>query len=183
MISRANNQVTYPAGFQLVAAMNPRPCGYLSEKTSMGRDRCRCTVDQILRCRHRVTGPLMDRIDLQVGVPTLAKGTFSDPQLKEDIREHYQAEKMIPDARRRMWSRGGTNAQLSSKDVEAQCLLESQGQKLLDDAAHQLGCSARGYYKVLKIALTIADLEGADEISSSHLSEALNLRRLDRLEM
>jgi magnesium chelatase family protein len=90
---------------------------------------------------------------------------------------------MIRDARKRMRNRGRTNAQLSSKEVEAQCLLESQGQKLLDDAVHQLGYSARGYYKVLKIALTIADLEGADQISSSHLSEALNLRRLDRLDM
>lgn len=183
VISRANNHVTYPAGFQLVAAMNPCPCGYLSEQTSMGRDRCRCTVDQILRYRHRVSGPLMDRIDLHVDVPTLARGTFSDPQLKGDIREHYQAETMIRDARKRMRNRGRTNAQLSSKEVEAQCLLESQGQKLLDDAVHQLGYSARGYYKVLKIALTIADLEGADQISSSHLSEALNLRRLDRLDM
>lgn len=183
VISRANNHVTYPAGFQLVAAMNPCPCGYFSEQTIMGKNRCRCTVDQILRYRHRVSGPLMDRIDLHVDVPTLAIGTFSDPQLKGDVSEHYHAEKMIRQARERMLRRGVINARLRSKDVEAQCVLEPAGQKLLDKAVHQLGYSARGYYKVLKIALTIADLEGTDKVSTSHLSEALNLRRLDRLEI
>lgn len=177
MISRATRQVCYPARFQLVAAMNPCPCGYHGDDS----DRCICTNDRIEKYRGRVSGPLMDRIDLHVDVPPLPGGALSDPKYKGDKSEDEKAVDSITRAREIMFFRAGKlNAHLTSKDVEQYCQLASQDTKLLDEAMSNLGLSARGYYKILKVARTIADVEGCQDIGTAHLTEALGYRGLDR---
>jgi magnesium chelatase family protein len=180
IISRAHGQVEYPAQFQLVAAMNPCPCGYYGDDT----DRCNCSHDQIRRYKGRVSGPLLDRIDLHVDVPPLPVGALSDPLQKGDKNQHNNAVAQVAGARSRMLARSSRlNAHLDSKSVEAFCQLDSADSKLLDRAMLKLGLSARGYYKILKLARTIADLEGAEKIRTHHLTEALGFRRLDRYQV
>jgi len=177
IISRATQQVCYPARFQLVAAMNPCPCGYHGEAS----DRCICTNDRIERYRGRVSGPLMDRIDLHVDVPALPSGTLSNPGYEGAVSEHEEAVDSVTRAREIMLFRSDKlNAHLSGKEVEEQCRLSEDDSKLLDRAMENLGLSARGYYKVLKVARTIADMEGRDDIETLHLTEAFGYRGLDR---
>ena len=177
IISRANHQVRFPTVFQLVAAMNPCPCGYFGDDSG----RCRCGIEQIERYRGRVSGPLMDRIDLHVDVPSLPKGTLSDPQHVPNEREHELAISSVLCARDLAHQRSGKlNAHLTGKEIEATCKLERKDRLLLETAMEKLGLSARGYYKVLKVARTIADLSGEDEITTSALTQALGFRRLDR---
>lgn len=177
VISRASRQVEYPALFQLVAAMNPCPCGYYGDNT----DRCHCNNDQIKRYRGRVSGPLLDRIDLHVDVPALPSGSLSDPSYKEDIHEHQQTIELVTKTQALMRARSGAlNAHLNSRQVSQLCRLKSKDRKTLDKAMTKLGLSARGYYKILKIARTIADIEDSTNIETQHLTEALGYRRLDR---
>jgi len=177
VISRARHQVTYPAGFQLVSAMNPCPCGYFGEQNA----RCNCTVDTVERYRARISGPLLDRIDLHVDVPALSKGVLSDHKARGDETEHHDAVQKVARAQLTMRNRAGKlNAHLTTRDVENYCTLAKQDQRRLDDDMHSLGLSARGYYKVLKLARTIADLVGEKHILTPHLTEALGYRRLDR---
>ena len=177
IISRALRQVEYPAKFQLVAAMNPCPCGYFGDDS----DRCNCTNDKIQRYRGRISGPLLDRIDLHVDVPALPTGALSDPAYRQDTGEHARSVNAVADARLRMLARSNIlNAHMSSSCVEKVCRLNQSDRNLLDKAMTKLGLSARGYYKILKVARTIADLEGAENIRTAHLTEALGFRRLDR---
>ncbi|MBQ74243.1 MAG: ATP-dependent protease [Gammaproteobacteria bacterium] len=177
VISRASRQVEYPAQFQLVAAMNPCPCGYFGDDS----DRCNCTNDKIQRYRGRVSGPLLDRIDLHVEVPPLPTGALSDPALRQDTDEHDRSINLIAEARLRMMHRSNKlNAHMSARLVESACKLALADRNLLDSAMTKLGLSARGYYKILKVARTIADLEGSEHIRTVHLTEALGYRRLDR---
>lgn len=176
-ISRALRQVEYPAQFQLVAAMNPCPCGYFGDDSN----RCNCSNDKIQRYRGRVSGPLLDRIDLHVDVPSLPTGALSDPAYKQDTGEQERSANAVANARLRMLARSNTlNAHLTSSCVESVCKLTNADRKLLDKAMIKLGLSARGYYKILKVARTIADLEGTENIQTNHLTEALGYRRLDR---
>ncbi|MFT7243184.1 MAG: magnesium chelatase family protein [Candidatus Azotimanducaceae bacterium] len=173
VISRANHQVTYPARFQLVSAMNPCPCGYFGD----GTNRCDCRSDQIDRYRSRVSGPLLDRIDLHVQVPPLPRGTLLQPSANLE-HEHEEAVEQVKQARLAMIERNGcVNAHLSSKETEQFCKLSQEDRSMLDNAMHKLGLSARGYYKVLKVARTIADLSGDEELTTPHLVEALAFRR------
>ena len=177
VISRAKQQVTYPSRFQLVSAMNPCPCGYYGDETG----RCNCTLDRVEKYRNKISGPLMDRIDLHVDVPSLPIGALSDPEFKQDDRQHFETIELIAASQARMKKRSGKlNAHLSSKDTEQYCDLLKNDQRLLDNAMQKLGLSARGYYKILKIARTIADLDDQDHVSTHHLTEALGYRRLDR---
>lgn len=177
IISRALRQVEYPAQFQLVVAMNPCPCGYFGDDS----DRCNCTNDKIHRYRGRVSGPLLDRIDLHVDVPALPAGALSDPAYQPDTGEHERSVLAVANARLKMLARSNTlNAHLTSSCVAKICRLTPADSNLLDKAMTKLGLSARGYYKILKVARTIADLEGAENIRTSHLTEALGYRRLDR---
>jgi magnesium chelatase family protein len=177
IISRAHHQVSYPAQFQLVAAMNPCPCGYHGDKSN----RCNCGIDQVERYRGKISGPLLDRIDLHVEVPPLPLGALSDPALKGDGKEHESARERVEAARRAMLKRAGKlNAHLSGREVERDCRLERDDQTMLDEAMQVLGLSARGYYKVLKVARTLADLSGSKDIARNHLTEALGFRKLDR---
>ncbi|HIG42093.1 MAG: YifB family Mg chelatase-like AAA ATPase [bacterium] len=180
VISRARHQVTYPARFQLVSAMNPCPCGYFGDNSG----RCNCTMDRVERYRGKVSGPLMDRIDMHVDVPALPKGALSDPGLKPDEKEHYDATELVDASRRRMRQRSGKlNAYLTSRETGRSCALQKSDQQVLDNAMDKLGLSARGYYKILKIARTIADLADEEWIGTNHLAEALSFRKRDQYQM
>ena len=173
-ISRAARQAEFPADFQLVAAMNPCPCGYLGHPNG----RCHCTPDQVARYRRRISGPLLDRIDLQVEVPAV-------PQ--EDLTRSVQGEpsdairERVDVARERQLRRQRKpNAGLSTRDVDRYCAPDLQGATVLKQAISRLGLSARGYHRVLKVARTIADLAGARSLAAAHVAEAIQYRRFDR---
>ncbi|RLW69717.1 MAG: ATP-dependent protease [gamma proteobacterium symbiont of Stewartia floridana] len=175
-ISRANRQADYPARFQLLAAMNPCPCGHLGD----GSNRCHCTLEQISRYRNRISGPLLDRIDMHVEVPRQPipiGGTQNNS--REEGSEQIQAR--ILAARRRQYERQGkTNQALAGSEIETHIHIDKPGQKLLQKAVDQLGLSMRAYHRIIKVARTIADLEASSAIHTQHLSEAIGYRRLDR---
>lgn len=174
LISRAARQAEFPARFQLVAAMNPCPCGYAGDTSG----RCRCTPDQIERYRSRISGPLLDRIDLHVEVPRLPHAELragATVESSADVRRRVIA------ARNRQLVRAGKpNALLGSREIEKDCALTDGGQQLLERAVEKLGLSARGYHRILRVARTIADLASAGGIADTHLAEAIGYRRLDR---
>ena len=173
LISRAARQAEFPARFQLVAAMNPCPCGYWGDPDG----RCQCSVEQVQRYRGRLSGPLLDRIDLQVEVPRIPfaelQGQAGEPSVR--VRERVAA------ARVRQHARGGVlNARLESRALEAHCALRPGDHALLGQVMERFRLSARSYHRILRVARTIADLEGADAIGRHHLTEALGYRRLER---
>jgi magnesium chelatase family protein len=175
-ISRANRQADFPARFQLIAAMNPCPCGYLGDASG----RCRCTSEQVSRYRSRVSGPLMDRIDMHLEVPrvpleTLRKGSFQGEESSHTIRKRVIAARQIAEQRQ-----GHTNSALSAKEVKIFCDLSEAGHTLLEQAMEKFGLSHRAYHRILKVARSIADLSGTTNITVAHLSEAINYRKLDR---
>jgi magnesium chelatase family protein len=170
VISRAALQAEFPARFQLVAAMNPCPCGYAGDESG----RCRCTPDQVARYRSKVSGPLLDRIDLHVEVPRQPFARLPAGEDSATVRARVDA------ARSRQQRRGGLNARLGVGDVRTHCALDARGEKLLESACERLALSARAHQRILKVARTIADLDGAERIGSTHLAEAVGLRQLDR---
>jgi magnesium chelatase family protein len=173
MISRAARQAEYPARFQLVAAMNPCPCGYLGDPSG----RCRCTGEQIRRYRGKLSGPLLDRIDLHVEVPRIGFHELEGPagECSAVIR------KRVTRARSLQLKRGHTlNSQLDNRQLDAACLLKKADRLLLYQAMQRLLLSARAYHRILKIARTIADLGDSPDIETVHLGEALGYRSLDR---
>jgi magnesium chelatase family protein len=176
-ISRAARQVDFPARFQLIAAMNPCPCGYLGD----GSGRCRCTAEQVLRYRARISGPLLDRIDMHVEVPRvshemLRHGTPGGEETSAAIRARVMAARRIA-----MERAGRPNAWLSPQQIKRVCQIGDDGHRLLEQAIEKLGLSHRAYHRILKLARTIADLAGAEDIAVPHLSEAIGYRRLDRM--
>ncbi|MGN0860625.1 MAG: YifB family Mg chelatase-like AAA ATPase [Candidatus Spyradosoma sp.] len=177
-ISRAAGKITLPSRFMLVAAMNPCPCGYLGDKSR----RCRCSPVQIQRYRSRLSGPLLDRIDIHVEAPALSIDelrTASPGESSAAMRERIVAARAVQ--RRRF---AGTplrcNAGMSSKHLREFCALTPEQGMMLQRAMERLGLSARAYDRVLKVARTIADLAGTPEIATPHLLEAINYRSLDR---
>jgi len=175
-ISRAARQADFPARFQLIAAMNPCPCGYHGHPSG----RCRCTPDQITRYRGKISGPLLDRIDLHVEVPSLPVNQFHTDKQGE-IESSRTVGSRVAAARQRQYTRSDlANSQLGNRQVEHYCQLKKESRLLLEQAITKLGLSARAYHRILKVARTIADLAGEDSISSSHLTEAIAYRRLDR---
>ncbi|MCC6303388.1 MAG: YifB family Mg chelatase-like AAA ATPase [Gammaproteobacteria bacterium] len=176
MISRAARRCEFPARFQLVAAMNPCPCGHLGDPAG----RCRCTADQILRYRARVSGPLLDRIDLHLEVPPVPRALLGRPA-NEPTLTSAQVRERVTRARERQLARDGKPAhQLTPKEIERSCAIDTGLSALLERAATQLGLSARAYHRILKVARTIADLDGADSLERPHLAEAIGYRTLDR---
>lgn len=175
-ISRAARQAEFPARFQLIAAMNPCPCGYLGDKNG----RCQCSHEQIRRYRARLSGPLLDRIDMHIEVPTVPfEEMKSRPKINEDLSKVVR--KRVQQARNRQLARcGKANHAMEIRDIEASCELNSESLRLLEQASQQLGLSARVYHRILKVARTIADLAALDTITSQHISEAISYRRLDR---
>ena len=173
-ISRAANQADFPAQFQLVAAMNPCPCGYLGHY----HGRCRCTPDQVARYRSRISGPLLDRIDLQIEVPALAQ---EDLMRSADGEPSAVVRVRVTAARERAMARQQKpNARLGSREIDVHCARDDKGETLLKQAIARLGLSARAYHRILRVARTIADLEAAGTVMSGHVAEALQYRRLDR---
>ncbi len=170
-ISRVAAQVCYPANFQLIAAMNPCPCGYL------GTSRCRCTPDQINRYRSKISGPLLDRIDLQVQVTAIDNQQLLNQNQQPTGESNQQIQQRICEARERQISRQGkTNSQLSSEELKTICPLSSEQRQLMDHAINRFGLSTRGFYRVLRVARSIADLATRDRVSSEDYQEALSYR-------
>ncbi|WP_333840656.1 YifB family Mg chelatase-like AAA ATPase [Pelomicrobium sp.] len=171
-VSRAARQADFPALFQLVAAMNPCPCGYLGHYSG----RCRCTPDQVARYRGRISGPLLDRIDLQIEVPAVAEEELMGQPTGEPSRTiRARVERAY---RIQLERQGKPNARLSVQEIDAFCVPEREGTALLRQAMAQLNLSARAYHRVLKLARTIADLAGTERISAVHVAEAIQYRRL-----
>ena len=177
-ISRASTTLTYPSSFMLVAAMNPCPCGYFADP----KHTCRCTYQQIHRYRSKISGPLLDRIDIHVEVPAvpyndLMKESYAEPS--ENIRQRVSDARDVQSqrfARSKIYS----NAQMNSRQIRTHCKIDNTSRNLLESAIDKLGLSARAFNRVLKIARTISDLEGSPEIMVDHVSEAIQYRNLDR---
>lgn len=170
-ISRAARQADFPARFQLVAAMNPCPCGYLGHPTQS----CRDTPDQIARYRGRISGPLLDRIDIQISVPALTQDELMQASVGEPsavIRDRVQVART-----RQMQRQGKPNATLGTQEIEQFCQLDAAGENLLKQAIARLNLSARAYHRVLKLARSVADLADSDTITPAHLAEAIQYRR------
>jgi magnesium chelatase family protein len=179
-ISRAARQSSFPADFQFIAAMNPCPCGWLGHASG----RCRCTPDRIARYRHRISGPLIDRIDLGIEVPTLAAETLAISALGEPIEAVSSAHlrTQVMGAREKQMARQGKpNARLGPREIEAHCQPDVAGAALLAQAMARLSLSARAYHRILKVARTIADLAGSASIAAPHVAEAVAYRRFDRM--
>jgi magnesium chelatase family protein len=177
-ISRAARQATFPARFQFVAAMNPCPCGYLGHASG----KCRCTPDQIARYRTRISGPLLDRIDLQIEVPAIAADALPTPldRVEDGDSSAVVRVRVAAAAQRQRDRQGMPNAWLQPRDVERLCTPDARGAALLKAAFAQFSLSARAYHRILKVARTIADLAGAEAIVMNHVAEAIGYRRLDR---
>jgi magnesium chelatase family protein len=162
----------------LVAAMNPCPCGYLSDPTHD----CRCSYQQVHKYRTKISGPLMDRIDLHVEVPRVPYKDLTGESATEssaDIGARVAEARSIQ-SRRFARTRIHCNAQMASRHIRSHCAVDPAGAALLETAVDQLGLSARAYSRILKIARTIADLGGGNEIESDHVAEAIQYRTLDR---
>ena len=170
-ISRAARQAEFPARFQLVAAMNPCPCGYLGHYNG----RCRCTPDQVARYRARLSGPLLDRIDLHVEVPALPDAELMAPDMGE---ASAAIRARVGVARGRQLARQGkANALLDNAGVELHCRADAAAEALLKQAIARLGLSARAYHRILKMARTLADLAGLETIGAAQVAEAVQYRR------
>jgi len=177
-ISRAVGSVTFPADFMLVAAMNPCPCGYLGDPI---RD-CHCTPEQVRRYRSRISGPLMDRIDIHVEVPRVPYRelrTVESGEYSSGMQERVQAAREIQ-GRRFREAPVHTNAAMDTRLLREHAALDREGEEVLERAVERFGLSARAYARILKIARTIADLEGIDAIRTPHIAEAVQYRTLDR---
>ena len=174
-VSRARRQAEFPARFQLVAAMNPCPCGWAGDESG----RCRCTPDVIQRYVARVSGPLMDRIDLHVDVPRLPPHALRDDAPRGESSDTVRAR--VVAARARQLSRAGrSNARLDTALTHATCRLTEADRVLLEHAIDALQLSARSTHRILRVARTIADLADSPTIETPHLAEAIGYRRLDR---
>lgn len=170
-ISRAARQADFPARFQLVAAMNPCPCGFLGHPAGS----CRCTPEQVARYRARLSGPLLDRIDLLIEVPALAEAELtgsSQGETSDAVRARVTA------ARQRQLARQGkANARLEGSDIDRICQPDANGRALLKQAIARLNLSARGYHRILRVARSVADLDSSAEIRAPHVAEAVQYRR------
>ena len=172
VISRAARQAEFPARFQLIAAMNPCPCGHLGSALRA----CRCTPDAVARYQGRISGPLLDRIDVQVEVPAVAPDALSatpDGETSAAVAQRVAQARTLALGRQ-----GAMNAALTGDALDLHCALDDASAKFLQAAAARLGWSARGFHRVLRVARTIADLAGSPAIASAHLAEAVQYRRV-----
>ncbi len=178
-IARAASTLTFPGRFVLIASLNPCPCGFLGDS----RHQCTCSPVQIKRYQDKLSGPLLDRIDIHLEVPAVA---FQDVASKTDGESSDMIKERVTGARKiqtkRFSRRKGvfSNSQMNSRDLKKHCTLDKDSLKLLEHGMEQLGLSARAYHRILKIARTIADLDGSTDISPAHVAEAIQYRRLDR---
>jgi magnesium chelatase family protein len=176
-ISRASGTATFPADFMLLAAMNPCPCGFFG---GLNR-RCRCSTTQVMRYRSKISGPLLDRIDIHLEVTAVSeeellnKGT-GEPSV--DIRQRVEAARALQ--KKRFGNGSETNASMKPGDLQEYCQVDTAGRNLLKIAINDLGLSARAYDRILRLARTIADLEASESLQSHHIAEAIQYRTLDR---
>jgi magnesium chelatase family protein len=179
-LSRAKRTYEFPAQFQLVAAMNPCPCGYFNDKS---RD-CQCTPPMIQRYVAKVSGPLLDRIDIHIEVPAVQYKELRGGAAAEgsaEIRERVMRARERQQARfRQNGEKIFANAQMATRQIRAYCGLGPDAERLLERAMQQQGLSARAHDRILKVARTIADLEAAPTIAVKHIAEAIQYRTLDR---
>ncbi len=174
-ISRAARQAQFPARFQLVAAMNPCPCGHQGDP----QKHCSCNADQIQRYRSKISGPLLDRIDMHINVPRLSQDELLQKRTEAEPSEAVR-QRVIAAWQHQRQRAATANAQLTPQQISQYCALCPQGQALIQQAMQRLGLSVRAYHRILKVARTIADLAGEERIQLKHLSEAIGYRQLDR---
>jgi magnesium chelatase family protein len=178
-ISRAVGSVTFPCRFMLVAAMNPCPCGYFGDV----RHQCRCSPNQILNYRNKISGPLLDRIDIHIEVPSVKYQDISSLQAGESsatMRASVLAARKVQQERFKGRRKIHCNATMSAKDLQKLCKLGDEAQETLKAAMTQYSFSARAYDRILKVARTIADMDSSEGILPRHVCEAINYRNLDR---
>ena len=173
MIARSNGTLTFPARLMLVAAMNPCPCGFYGDPTR----ECRCTPGIIQRYLAKVSGPLLDRIDLHIEVPAVP---FKELRSKGDGVTSAQIRERVEAAREIQLQRGFYNAQIPPSQLRQLCALDDQGERTLEMAVRRMNLSARAHDRILRVARTVADLDHADRVSAKHLAEAVQFRNLDR---
>ncbi|WP_297807250.1 YifB family Mg chelatase-like AAA ATPase [uncultured Alistipes sp.] len=179
VVSRARYSVEYPANFTLVAAMNPCPCGYYNHPTR----ECTCSRSAVYRYMGRISGPLLDRIDLQIEVTPVSPAELKAAPAGEPsaaIRERVVRARAVQAARFRDAEGVHTNAMMNARMLRTHCPLDAEAATLLERAMERLGLSARAYDRIVKVARTIADLAGAERIAAAHVAEAINYRSLDR---
>jgi magnesium chelatase family protein len=174
VISRAARQARFPARFQLVAAMNPCPCGHLGDLSAA----CRCTPERIESYRSRISGPLLDRIDLHIEVPRVAPEAIASTARAE--ASECVARRVAEARSLQMRRQGRSNARIDGGDVIASSHADDEALALLDKAMRRLALSARAYHRVLRVARSIADLAGSESVRAVHVAEAITLRQLDR---
>jgi magnesium chelatase family protein len=174
VVSRAARQSTFPAQFQLVAAMNPCPCGYAGDP----RERCRCTPDQVQRYRGKISGPLLDRIDLCVDVPRQPLSDLGAARGEHDEDSATVRARVVKARNQALQRAGRSNAEINTRELERDCALAPAERAWFEAALERLGLSARAYHRTLRVARTIADLDGgAASLARAHLAEALQYRR------
>jgi magnesium chelatase family protein len=171
-ISRALHKQTFPARFQLIAAMNPSPTGFYNDNRS--------TPEQVLRYLNRLSGPFLDRIDIQIEVARLPRGMWADQEQNNEKSSAIQL-RVAACRTRQMIRQGKANAHLASADIRIHCKLSKDDNEFLELAVEKLGLSTRAHHKILKIARTLADMNSIDDIKRDHLIEALSYRAMDRL--
>ena len=178
-IARATLSLTYPANFMLASAMNPCPCGYATDP----RKECVCTPSQIQKYMSKISGPLLDRIDIHIEVPAVKYKELSGKSTGESsivIRERVKKARKIQLKRFKVEKKIFSSADMQSKEIRKYCRIDERGNELLKMAITKLGLSARAYDRILKVSRTIADLEGSEEIKPEYISEAIQYRSLDR---
>lgn len=177
-LSRALGTITYPCNFMLVASMNPCPCGFYGSKTH----ECTCSAEQITRYRNRCSGPLLDRIDMQIEISNISYQDFLSQHANESSKEIKERVNYARQVQKLRYQHDGiyTNSQLSPNLIAKYCVLDSKSQNLLQTAFQKLNLTARAHDRIIKLARTIADLDESKNIEINHLAEAIQYRSLDR---